>query len=151
MRHGIQSHDLRASGRSGQPICRSRVLLREQGDAVLPVGTSSVRSQVRTATGRSFVVLLVLFAGLAFFLRVYGSDLGFLPDDCRPGIGDVERAKSKIEPGMTKDEVRAVLGGPHRQETDQWTYWDSSIVLGSVLRIRFGPDDRVTSSDWWVQ
>jgi hypothetical protein len=52
---------------------------------------------------------------------------------------------------MTKDEVRAVLGGPHRQETDRWTYWDSSLVLGSVLRNYFGPDDRVTSSSWWVQ
>jgi hypothetical protein len=68
----------------------------------------------------------------------------------RPGVGDVALAKSKIKNGMSTDEVRSLLGSPHREETDEWDYWEHKFV-GSVLRVRFGSDDRVTSSEWWVQ
>jgi hypothetical protein len=67
-----------------------------------------------------------------------------------PGVGDVEVAQSKITNGMSKDEVRSLLGTPHRDRGGEWDYWDSRFFVGSVLRVHFGDDDQVTSSEWWV-
>ncbi len=155
MHHSIQSHDSgKASASRGELVCRDHYAPKDRGDAVLPVESSSARSPVRTAKVRWWILWLVLFACVALF-ESFGSDIGFLPDSCRPGIGDVERAQSKIAKGMSKEEVRSLLGRPHRQVTDktktfsQWDYWET-VFVGSVLRIEFGPDDRVTSSAWWV-
>lgn len=72
----------------------------------------------------------------------------------RPGVGDVDLAKARIHRGMTKGEVRSVLGLPHREgeygHSSEWDYWEHAFV-GSVLRIEFGPDDRVTSRYTWCQ
>jgi hypothetical protein len=67
----------------------------------------------------------------------------------RPGIGDVEVAKNKIKNGMSKNEVRSVLGDPHRDRGDEWDYWDTRFA-GSILRVHFGDSDQVTSSEWWL-
>jgi hypothetical protein len=99
------------------------------------------------------VVLLALLAGAAFLLE-FGSDLGFLSDKWRPGIGgigDVERAKRKIKTGMTKDEVRSVVGRPHLDLGYQWEYCDNRLLPEGVLLVRFGDDNRVTSSEWWLK
>ncbi len=81
--------------------------------------------------------------------------MGLSLDDFRPGIGDVGEAQKRIKPGMTKDEVRAILGRPRHEmeygrDGSEWRYWETMMV-GSVLEIDFGPDDCVTSSEWWVQ
>ena len=68
----------------------------------------------------------------------------------RPGVGDVELAQSKIKNGMTKDQVRSVLGAPHREERYEWEYWNSRLFAGSRLRVHFGEDGQVTSSEWWL-
>jgi hypothetical protein len=76
----------------------------------------------------------------------------------RPGIGSVERAKSKIKTGMTKDEVRALLGRPHvelmaipdRDLMEEWLYYDSRWLVGSKLSIGFGCDDRVIWISTWL-
>ena len=67
-----------------------------------------------------------------------------------PGIGGVELAQSKIKNGMSKDEVRSVLGAPHRDRGGEWDYWDSRLFVGSVLRVHFGDDDQVILSEWWL-
>jgi hypothetical protein len=67
----------------------------------------------------------------------------------RPGIGDVEVAQSKIKNGMSRDEVRSSLGAPHDDRGGEWDYWDSRFA-GSILRVHFGDDDQVTSSEWWL-
>jgi outer membrane protein assembly factor BamE (lipoprotein component of BamABCDE complex) len=107
---------------------------------------SPAQTPRKNAAVRLGVSLLILFAFVAF------SCTGLL--DLRPSIGDVEQAQTKIKPGMTKDEVRAVLGRPHRQGEygqygTEWDYWETMFV-GSVLRVYFGPDGRVRGSQWWV-
>jgi hypothetical protein len=67
-----------------------------------------------------------------------------------PGVGDVERANRKIKNGMSKDEVRSMLGIPHVDGGNEWRYWEDRLA-SSILRVQFGPDDRVTSSEWWGQ
>jgi outer membrane protein assembly factor BamE (lipoprotein component of BamABCDE complex) len=67
----------------------------------------------------------------------------------RPGIGDVQHAHDQIEMGMTKGEVRSLLGHPHREEADEWDYYQT-IFVSSILRINFGPDGRVVEKQWWV-
>jgi hypothetical protein len=66
----------------------------------------------------------------------------------RPGIGDVEVAQGKIKNGMTRDEVRSVLGAPH-QGGGTWLYWGTRL-RGRVLRVHFGDDDYVSSTDCWA-
>lgn len=116
-------------------------------------GTSPNRSQGTTSFWLWCGVLLTLFVGMACVVR-FDDQLGLLPDSCRRGIGDVELAQTKIKPGMTKDEVHSLLGRPHRkgeygQYGAEWDYYET-IFVGSVLRINFGVDDRVTSTEWWV-
>lgn len=66
-----------------------------------------------------------------------------------PGIGDVGYANSKIKIGMTKAEVRALLGTPHRQCQDEWSYWETRLGCGNILRVSFGDDQQVISSEGW--
>ncbi|WP_439623810.1 outer membrane protein assembly factor BamE domain-containing protein [Gemmata sp.] len=66
----------------------------------------------------------------------------------RPGIGDVDVAKSKIKNGMTKDQVRSVLGAPH-QDGGTWLYWNTRLG-DSILRVHFGDDHCVISTDCWA-
>jgi outer membrane protein assembly factor BamE (lipoprotein component of BamABCDE complex) len=80
--------------------------------------------------------------------------LDLLPDDLRPGIGDEEDAKLKIQNATTKDEVRSVLGRPHRildggGHGDAW-YYRNNLFWGSILRVDFRPDGSVKSSECWV-
>jgi outer membrane protein assembly factor BamE (lipoprotein component of BamABCDE complex) len=93
--------------------------------------------------------LVAIFAWAALFC----GSIGLRLDDFRPGIGDPEQAKAKIRGGMTKDEVRSVLGRPHGQwdgpHGSRWVY-RSDAVGSCLLSVEFGPDDRVTSSEWWV-
>jgi hypothetical protein len=135
--------------------------LGESGYAAEPQRTriradlSPARSSGRSARRRCGVRLVLLVACAILCSAGIGAVAhGLLPDDCRPGIGDVERAKKKIKPGMTKDEVRALLGRPHRRfdgpEESAWSYWDT-VFADSVLRIHFGPDGRVTNTESWAQ
>jgi hypothetical protein len=70
------------------------------------------------------------------------------------GVGDVDQAESKIKIGMTRDEVRSLLGDPHAQRVcggdlgEEWDYWES-IFVGSVLRVHFGLDERVLATESW--
>ena len=70
------------------------------------------------------------------------------------GVGDVELAKAKIHDATTKAEVRAILGVPHSTrsggEEEEWDYRDNYLAAGSILRVFFGPDERVTHSEWWL-
>jgi hypothetical protein len=69
------------------------------------------------------------------------------------GIGDADQAESKINCGMTKEEVRALLGGPHEVigvsisyggvRGEEWLYYETWLGGGSLLKVHFGPDDRV--------
>lgn len=95
------------------------------------------------------VILFALFTSAVCLLE-FGSDLGLLSNSWRPGIGDVEKAQSKIKTGMTKDEVRSVLGRPHEDEGDEWIYWETRFADAKLL-VRFGDDNRVTSSAWWLR
>jgi outer membrane protein assembly factor BamE (lipoprotein component of BamABCDE complex) len=102
---------------------------------------------------RRLVSLVLCVIGLfacAPFLYV-----GILALTTRPGIGPVEQAQCRIKPGMSKEAVRSLLGQPHREansgpDNAEWDYWETRFV-GSILRIHFGPDGRVTDSEWWVQ
>src|SRR5436190_3833836 len=81
--------------------------------------------------------------------------LGVYALSTRPGIGHVEKAQTKIKPGMSMEEVRSFPGKPHREPPGgpayaEWDYWSSRFV-DCILRIYFGPDGRVTGSEWWVQ
>jgi hypothetical protein len=150
MDHGIQSdHSGSASAIRSELVWPDQHAQRDRGDDILHVDTSYSRFPVRTARVRWWAVLLVLLGFVSLFVRI-GSDLGLLPDkNSRLGIGDVERAQSKIAIGMSKDKVRSLLGHPYREEADEWDYWANAFV-GCVLRIHFGPDDCVTSSECWA-
>jgi len=95
------------------------------------------------------VVLITIWV---FFLIICGPYLlmGVQIALTRPGIGDVKQAQRKIKDGMSKDEVRALLGSPHREDSDEWDYWSNKFV-DCILRIHFGPDGRVTDSECWAQ
>ena len=107
---------------------------------------------------RHRIGLLILFACAAFFCVGIGFVArafdDFRPDDFRPGIGEPEQAKIKIKGGMTKDEVRSLLGRPHslRDGGDyeyEWTY-RCDFFGGTLFRVHFGPNDRVTYTEWWL-
>jgi hypothetical protein len=91
--------------------------------------------------------LLVLVLNAPF--QAVGTWIAIVVLTTRPGIGDVEVAKSKIKNGMSKAEVRSLLGVPHRDRGDEWDYWDSRFV-GSILRVHFGDDGQVASSESWA-
>jgi hypothetical protein len=98
--------------------------------------------------------LLLLFACPALCCGLIGTTLDLRPVDFRPGIGDPEEAKIKIKEGMTKEEVRALLGRPHwprdgSESGDQWTY-RCDFGGGTRFRVYFGRDGRVTHREWWL-
>src|SRR5262245_29010313 len=100
---------------------------------------------------RPVLLLLCVIGLIAIQPFLY---LGIQVLTMRPGIGDVEQAQRKIEPGMSMDEVRSLLGLPHRESPGgpayaEWDYWATRFG-DCVLRIHFGPDARVTDSEWWV-
>jgi hypothetical protein len=74
--------------------------------------------------------------------------------DLGPGIGyPPEQHMITIKEGMTKDEVRSVLGEPHRigaDGGDDWTY-RCDRAGGTLFRVRFGLDERVTERFWWLE
>jgi outer membrane protein assembly factor BamE (lipoprotein component of BamABCDE complex) len=114
----------------------------------------SAQSPVKNAALRWGVGLLIFLACVTFSCAGLGVIvLDLRPVDFRPGIGDPEQATIKIRNGMTKDEVRSLLGPPHgrgddRQDTIDWTY--RCDFFGSTrFRVHFGPDGRVTSTEWW--
>jgi outer membrane protein assembly factor BamE (lipoprotein component of BamABCDE complex) len=69
---------------------------------------------------------------------------------CPGVVGDVELAKSKVKNGMSRDQVRSALGAPHREDCYEWDYSDSIFFRGFRLRVHFGDDGRVTSSECWL-
>jgi hypothetical protein len=97
---------------------------------------------IRAAIGLLTLVLCTPFLAVAIWL-------GTVIITIRPGIGDVEVAQSKIKNGMSKGEVRSVLGAPHRDGEQEWDYWDTRFA-GSILRVHFGEDGQVTSSECWL-
>ncbi|HTU23601.1 MAG TPA: outer membrane protein assembly factor BamE [Gemmataceae bacterium] len=97
---------------------------------------------IRAAIGCLTLVLCTPFLAVAIWLAAVVLTTG-------PGIGDVEVAQSKIKPGMSKHEVRSVLGAPHVDRGNEWDYWDTRFA-GSILRVRFGDDGQLTSSEWWL-
>lgn len=104
-------------------------------------GTARNRSSSRVLRIALWCFALLFLSASAFCLLQFGRDTG---------VGDAEQAQRKIRVGMSKAEVRAALGRPHRGEGNEWDYWDSALVVGCVLRVHFGDDDRVTDSEWWV-
>jgi hypothetical protein len=78
--------------------------------------------------------------------------------DVAPGSGIAPipfgfHASGAVKGGMTKDEVRALLGSPDSfgsMDGDQWNYRET-ILGGSIFRVSFGPDGRVTGCQEWVQ
>jgi hypothetical protein len=65
-------------------------------------------------------------------------------------IDDMEQAHNKIKVGMTRDEVRSLLGPPGRQGNNEWRYYNTIFVTDCILEINFGPDGRVTERHWWA-
>jgi hypothetical protein len=96
-----------------------------------------------------FLMVLAPIVGMACD-KALAFDMATVVLGTRPGVGDVGRAQRKIKDGMSKDEVRLMLGIPHVDGGNEWDYWEHRFV-GSILRVHFGPDDRVASSEWWVQ
>jgi SmpA / OmlA family len=95
--------------------------------------------------------LLTLVVCAPFFWLAF--NIGIVVLTTRPGIGDVKQAEIKIEVGMTKDEVRSMLGEPHLTGAcggEEWDYWET-VFVSSVLRVYFGPNGRVTSRESWCQ
>src|SRR3954465_4149577 len=121
----------------------------------MAVDVPSAQSPAKNTALRWGVGLLILFAGAAFSCAGLGVIvLDLRPVDFRPGIGDPEQAKTKIKNGMTRDEVRSLLGPPHgrgddRQDAIDWTY-RCDFFGGTRFRVHFGPDSRVTSTEWWL-
>ena len=57
---------------------------------------------------------------------------------------------SELQPGMTKEEVRQLLGEPRTRVTmgegvERWTYWnyDTQGQIGARTMIIFGDDERI--------
>jgi hypothetical protein len=70
--------------------------------------------------------------------------------DLRPGIGDPEVVKTKIDYGMTKEEIISILGRPHDQMgSDAWTY-RCDFFGGTLFRVYFSKRGRVSSMEWWL-
>src|SRR5687768_13545459 len=68
-----------------------------------------------------------------------------------PGIGDEQRAMRMIQGGETKEQVLTLFGPPHNgtEDEDQWTY-RCDPTGGTLFRVYFGRDDRVTHREWWA-
>jgi outer membrane protein assembly factor BamE (lipoprotein component of BamABCDE complex) len=102
--------------------------------------------------GVSLLILLAFAPCSCVFIGA--TALRLRPDDFRLGIGDPKQAGSKVQEGMTMDQVRSLLGSPHgRGEDHEGIYWTyrCDFFGGTLFRVHFGPDDRVTRRDWWVQ
>src|SRR5262249_18717265 len=94
----------------------------------------------------------IIFACLAVGGIVGAIALVFGPSGLRFGIGDVEKAESKIRCGMTTDEVRSLLGCPHEvigvtisyagTRGEEWHYWETPLG-GNIFKVHFGPDNCV--------
>jgi hypothetical protein len=117
---------------------------------------SSAQSPEFNVILRWGVGLLLFFACTAFLCVSYiAVALDLRPVDFRPGIGyPPEQHMVTIQGGMTKDEVRSVLGRPHwprdgSESGDQWTY-RCDFFGGTLFRVYFGPDGRVTHREWWL-
>src|SRR5262249_25048807 len=102
--------------------------------------------------------LLKLVVCLALCCSIGGIAIVWWPDDLR-GIGDLDQAMLKVQEGMTKDEVRVLLGRPQRVEFGEGTgsgvfgdgwYYREQVFGGSYLIVHFGPDDRVVQRYFWV-
>jgi hypothetical protein len=66
-----------------------------------------------------------------------------------PTIGNPNDYKFPV--GMTRDEVRAEWGRPHRRyERNGWEIWsyDCDVLGFFCIRMEFGADGRVVNS-WW--
>lgn len=107
------------------------------------------RTRFREGSGCAALLFIALgLLTLVVFLIVLNN---------RPGIGDVRLAEQKIQVGMTKDEVQLLLGRPHGQSEGgqrgaEWDYRElGGLLPGSILRVYFGPDDRVTARESWCQ
>lgn len=100
-----------------------------------------------------FLILFPLIAVFACIAIIFGLDI------LRSGVVDTDQAKLMIKEGMTKDEVRSLLGRPREVITgrisfrgergDAWDYW-STPFGGSILRVQFGRDGRVIERYSWV-
>ncbi len=100
---------------------------------------------------KPILIFVCLPVTMTFILWcVVTSDLW--PDDLRPGIGHPpEKHMETIQVGMTKGEVRAALGRPHRTGScggDEWDY-RCDFFEGSTFRVYFGADGRVARREWW--
>ena len=100
-------------------------------------GARNTRNKIVLALVPMSILVLISTFWLATFIPIPS------------GIGDTETAQAMIKIGMSKEEVRSILGPPNRDDDDQWDYWDSAFA-GSILRVHFGQDNRVTSSEWWL-
>jgi hypothetical protein len=89
--------------------------------------------------------MLLILLGCVVFCGGIGS-LAFVPlPFVYWGVGDTDQAMLKIKEGMTRDEVRSLLGEPHEAHVfgDCWLYWEGWPSSGSLLHVHFGPDGRV--------
>ena len=156
MRHRIRLHDSAGpSGGRGELVGQGPISPRNQGETALAGKRSSLSYPGKNALRRCGAALLLFVACAVFLCLGYVIvALDLRPVDFRPGIGDPEQAKIKIKNGMTRDEVRSLLGPPHGRDDDSqgaiyWTY-RCDFFGGTLFRVHFGPDDRVTSSEWWL-
>jgi hypothetical protein len=151
MSHHISSQGGGSSRERGDLICPDQGSLTKPDTTALAADLPSVRSSGKKAMTLGDVGVLLVLA-CPFLLTGYlvvdalGHPANLLPVDLRPGIGNPEKAKAKIEIGMSKDEVRSLLGRPHQTSEDgrgdDWAYHCGG---GVILLVYFGPDDRVTS------
>jgi hypothetical protein len=113
----------------------------------------------------------LVIGGLFWGLNLYGKDsprirrrgvimmvaCGLVPFFCCLGPPNAVRImygnyplgsypNNKISEGMSKDEVKAILGTPHERFTDgeeeSWYYWTDSFGIG-YFSVYFGSDGRV--------
>lgn len=96
-----------------------------------------------------FLIACAAALGAGFLSRAFEDFRDF-----RPGIGEPEQAEIKVKKGMTRDEVSSLLGRPHSPREggdyeDEWLY-RCDFFGGTLFRVYFGPDGRVTSTEWWL-
>jgi hypothetical protein len=87
----------------------------------------------------------------SLLLFQFGSGVYDLISKCQSNVGNVELAEKKLKVGMTKSEVVKTLGKPHEDSGGSWRYYDDCLLVGQVLLVRFGEDDRIVSTEWWLR
>ena len=135
------------AGNAMQRLLTNLTVVLAISTAAIILGARLLRNTSSVGKKCAGALLLLIGCLLPFFWNVAGFQGGRLDTSTHTNGGF---PGDKIKEGMSRDEVRAILGPPHQRkknhDRETWTYW-SDAYDGYAVTVDFGPDGRVTNSN----